>query len=156
MCKWVTRATGRNRGLAAALESSYSFSGIFATVNCRVVVVPCGASGAWGWDRGRDRDALGAWSGVARSGELLIRFHFLPFPSIPTVDGGNGAGYEDPPPQGRRASVNQDSNQLGYDVRGSCRWFGELSGLTLNAARLAIALQTEQRSAPARVRMNEQ
>ena len=35
VCKWVTHAGGRNRGLAAALESSYSFSGVSATGNCR-------------------------------------------------------------------------------------------------------------------------
>ncbi len=35
VCKWVTHAGGRSRGLAAALESSYSLFGIPATVNCR-------------------------------------------------------------------------------------------------------------------------
>ena len=68
------------------------------------------------------RSGLGQeWPGVAK---LLIRFHFLPFPPIPTVDGGDGAGYEDPPSHGWRASENHGSNQLGYGVRGSCRWFG--------------------------------
>ena len=81
VCKWVTRATGRNRSLAAASESSYSLCGIFATAYCRIVVVsrverPGGRGEEGG---GRDRDALGAWSGVVRSGET---FNSLPFPTI--------------------------------------------------------------------------
>ena len=51
VCKWVTRATGRNRVFAAALESSYSFCGIFATVNCRVGVVCHAEHPGRGWDR---------------------------------------------------------------------------------------------------------
>ena len=67
VCKWVTRATGRNRGLAAALESSYSFFGIYATDNCRVGVVCC----VWrlGWGGASFGSTLGvAWrSGGSRT-----------------------------------------------------------------------------------------
>ena len=51
---------GRNRGLAAALESSYSLCGISATVNCR------DDAACWGWRSGLGGGAsFGSTLGVA-------------------------------------------------------------------------------------------
>ena len=55
---------GRNRGLAAALESSYSFFGIYATIICRVCVVCC----VWRWrTENRVMPGRGALPGVSPS-----------------------------------------------------------------------------------------
>ena len=59
------------------------------------------------WERVRVRVRRGL-SGVIRSGELLIRFHFLPFASIPTVDAGDGAGDARFPPARERRWDDQE------------------------------------------------
>ena len=61
------------------------------------------------------------WPGVAK---LLVWFRLVPFRSISPSSAQDRGRVRGSSSHGRRVSENHDSNQLGYGVRGSCRWFG--------------------------------